>query len=66
MMETEAYYLLGYNAVPEDSTLHNHCCENLKSYMLETFPTHLHSEGFLRKVNSKYVGYCRFLIKLNL
>jgi hypothetical protein len=27
----EVIYFLGYSIIPEDTIVHNHCCENLKS-----------------------------------
>jgi hypothetical protein len=37
--------------IPEDDTLHNHRCENLKSYILELSPVHTFPSCFPRSIS---------------
>jgi hypothetical protein len=48
--------------IPEDDTLHNHPCENLKSYMVHGFEDHFRSQ--LQVTPSSYVSASHTLLPI--
>jgi hypothetical protein len=41
--------------IPEDRTLHNHCCENLKSYKLFLVPTSFYKRRMMLNISQHTV-----------
>jgi hypothetical protein len=52
--------------IPEDRTLHNHCYENLKSYIIKIFIYLSHLMNFINIVNNSHMKVGTLLQGINM